>query len=1038
MRREILPVNDDRQLQDALVMKSMILEHAHDLKVLIDRHGAIVFVNAAGATMLGASAAADLVGRSLADFQLVDDDGRELGEVLAAARQDGQARGHSRLCALDGRTILIEHDIFPIVDAGGEVTNFGGIFVDITARKAAEDALRSSEEKYRSLVESSDSAIAVLSRDGTVLYANSVAGSLTSVDTPAVGMNVNDLVPPALAEAVLMSLARVFDTDEDFVFEGASTLAGTYYAFRVSFQPLRDGAGRVESVLINGVNITEQKRTQQALEEAKRELEDRVRARTAELQQTKDRLEAIFHGSGDSIVLLDKSFAIRQANHTFEARFDLPPNGWAGKSLRDFFDEADMGYLERVVDDVIKSVSSEAIQVQARSAAGTTFAVEISLAPVGDEHGDLVCTIRDITARRQAERQLAEERNLLRTVIDAMPDYVFVKDRDSRLVLVNRAFADAFDIGDPASLLGQSMAHRVAPDLMAAFMEHDQTVLTTGEPRYDVVYHVATDQGRMMPAPHHQGDDRAMWKMISKLPLRNISGDVIGIVGTTRDVTALKQSELAVRASEERYRATIDAMSEGLVLHDMSGTIRICNAAAERVLGLTHEMLIGRHSIDPRWRAIHEDGSPFPGETHPAMVTLRTGVPQSNVIMGIHKPDQDLSWLSINSELVFAPDGERIGVVATFADITVLKQHQDALRASERRLELALRAGGIGVWEWDISDGFRVWDERTKQIHNTTPNHWAEVVHPEDLPRLLVELRTAVEEEQGLDTEYRIVTDEGRPRHLRVHAVLQKSGRDGNRRMFGVVLDITEQRESAAALEEALRIEKELGELKSRFVSMASHEFRTPLAAILATTETLSIYRDRMDAAQIDARLNKIRQQVIYMKGVIEDVLVLERIQAGKMNFNPSQGRLNDLFAEIVEEFSTRQKYRGRIEYTCTGPTDLSYYDDRLVRQIVSNLISNALKYSSPSTTVRVALEHAAHEVRMCVEDRGIGIPPADMEHIFEPFHRSENVSTISGTGLGLAVVRRAVDIHRGRINVDTELGHGTRVTVVLPRTGLE
>jgi PAS domain S-box-containing protein len=159
-----------------------------------------------------------------------------------------------------------------------------------------------------------------------------------------------------------------------------------------------------------------------------------------------------------------------------------------------------------------------------------------------------------------------------------------------------------------------------------------------------------------------------------------------------RDITARKQAERDLHKSEERYRSAIAAMQDGMVLLDADGGIRACNASAERILGLSAEQMMGRTALDPRWASIHEDGSPFPGETFPVMVTLHTGAPCSNVVMGVQKPSGELTWISINSQALFDTDGTTpAGVVASFTDITDRKRIKE--RLSEASNELArLRA----------------------------------------------------------------------------------------------------------------------------------------------------------------------------------------------------------------------------------------------------------------------------------------------------------------------------------------------------------
>ncbi|MFB2880896.1 PAS domain S-box protein [Aerosakkonemataceae cyanobacterium BLCC-F46] len=158
------------------------------------------------------------------------------------------------------------------------------------------------------------------------------------------------------------------------------------------------------------------------------------------------------------------------------------------------------------------------------------------------------------------------------------------------------------------------------------------------------------------------------------------------MIGTNTDITERKLMEEALRESEQRYRSLITTMAEGIVLQQADGTITAWNDSAERILGLTADQMMGRSSIDPRWQAIQEDGSPFPGETHPAIVTLRTGEPQFNVIMGVHKPNGNLNWISINSQPLFRPNQTQpYAVVASFTDITIRKQAEETLTQQAER-----------------------------------------------------------------------------------------------------------------------------------------------------------------------------------------------------------------------------------------------------------------------------------------------------------------------------------------------------------------
>lgn len=245
--------------------------------------------------------------------------------------------------------------------------------------------------------------------------------------------------------------------------------------------------------------------------------------------------------------------------------------------------------------------------------------------------------------------------------------------------------------------------------------------------------------------------------------------------------------------------------------------------------------------------------------------------------------------------------------------------------------------------------------------------------------------------------------------------------------------DITERKAREADLRQAITKEKELGELKSRFVSMASHEFRTPLGSILALTETLSAYRHRLTDEQITQRLDRIREQVGHLKAIMEDVLQLSRLQTKRVEFIPVPCNLDELCRDVIEELTQQSLVPHPIHYGCNEPSRIVSVDQKLMRQIMNNLVSNAIKYSPAEHPIQVNLVYTPEDLCFTVQDAGIGIPGADLPHLFEPFHRAANVEAISGTGLGLTITKEAIELHNGTITVESQVGIGTIFVVTLP-----
>ncbi len=256
--------------------------------------------------------------------------------------------------------------------------------------------------------------------------------------------------------------------------------------------------------------------------------------------------------------------------------------------------------------------------------------------------------------------------------------------------------------------------------------------------------------------------------------------------------------------------------------------------------------------------------------------------------------------------------------------------------------------------------------------------------------------------------------------------------------MSGVVCsvrDITERRQAEIAAQQALQAEKELNELKSRFISMASHEFRTPLASILSSSELLIRYRERMNGPQVDEKLRTVVAQVQYLTSVIQEVLDLSRMESDWADFKPVSTDIDGLCRGILDEFANRPEITHRISLTSSHTPLRVMLDDRLMHRIITNLLTNAIKYSSPDKPIDVSLESTGEDVVLRVRDQGIGIPPAERKHLFEPFHRATNVGTIAGTGLGLAIIKQAVELHEGTIAVDSEVDVGTTFTITIPLT---
>lgn len=255
----------------------------------------------------------------------------------------------------------------------------------------------------------------------------------------------------------------------------------------------------------------------------------------------------------------------------------------------------------------------------------------------------------------------------------------------------------------------------------------------------------------------------------------------------------------------------------------------------------------------------------------------------------------------------------------------------------------------------------------------------------------------------------------------------------GLRNFVYVGRDITERKRAEAEIIEALEREKELRELKSRFISMTSHEFRTPLTSILSSTELLEIFCHKWTEDKKIKHFNRIKSSVQQMTQLLEDILLLSKAESGKLEFNPKPLKVESFCKDLVEIIQFGIGANHNIDFIYSGQKFNTCLDERLLQHILNNLLTNAVKYSPQSTTVHFSCQCLEREVIFEIQDEGIGIPLEDQKQLFESFHRATNVGNIPGTGLGLAIVQYAIELHGGKIAFTSEAGVGTTFQVTLP-----
>ena len=304
--------------------------------------------------------------------------------------------------------------------------------------------------------------------------------------------------------------------------------------------------------------------------------------------------------------------------------------------------------------------------------------------------------------------------------------------------------------------------------------------------------------------------------------------------------------------------------------------------------------------------------------------------------------------------------------------------------------------------------------------------HLSEVLPSETADSLMNCISKTLETKEVQVTEYQIELS-GRSTDYEARIICS-----ADREVIAVIRDITERKKAEAAILEDLEKERDLNELKSQFVSMTSHEFRTPLASILASAELLEHYRHKWSEDKNLGHLKRIQTSVLHMTDLLNDVLLIGQAEAGKIEYKPIPIELIEFCNILVEELQiTTTVHTIQFQHACQHQT--IYADQKLLRHILSNLLSNAVKYSPEGGMVRLSLDCMENEAIIEIQDEGIGIPKSEEANLFRSFNRASNVGNISGTGLGLAIVGKAVELHQGNVSFESEVGAGTTFTVKLP-----
>lgn len=926
----------------------------------------------------------------------------------------------------------------------------------VVERLEAEEQLRQSEARWRSLTETSPDHILMLDADLNIEFANFALPGLTVEDL--IGTRLYTYVEEERQAEIKAILEGVRDTGQPANYETTYYRPDgsvIYYESRVVAHRLA-GSEPIVGLTVSARDITEHKRMEQALRESKRRLNATGRmARVGGWELDAETME------------------VRWTEETYRIH-EVPPDYKPPlQEAIDFFHPEDRERLSRAVERALNTGEPYDMELRFITARGNTVWTRTICQPqiVDGKIVKLVGAFQDITERREAEANLARERERMDLILSTLNTGLSLINPDMTIAWVNAKTRRMFPDQNPE---GQ-VCYR--------FFEGRETPCAQCGTRR------AFEENEIQEIERFNAAD-GRWYQIVSLPIADEAGHVVNAIEAITDITERKQVEEALHISLEKYRVLFESFPLGITVAAQDGSILEVNRASEKLLGITLDEHTQRTIDGAEWQIIRPDGSPMPPEEYASVRALENRRVE-NTEMGILKGDGDVTWINVTAAPIPL---EGYGVTVTYSDITERKRAEEALQnalAQSRQSEwevAALLEGARAVLEYqDFDQAARAIFDVCKDLLAATSGYVALlsddgqenellfleagglpcIVDPE-LPMPIRGLRAeayrtgqAVFDNEFPDSVRMAYMPEG---HCRLDNVLFAplelggqvmgllglankgggfTGQDARlahafAKLAALALRNSQmlqtlQTSEATLLQQADELARSNRELE-QFAYAISHDLQEPLRMVSNFLRLL----EKRYGGQLDDRAQEFVGYAMdgaeRMQIMIRGLLDLSRVTTRGREFAPVDGEA--VLAQTLRVLQAPIENSGATVTHDPLPTVLA--DDVQLDQVFQNLIGNALKFRGEGPPqVHVSAERQGDCWRFAVQDDGIGLDPAQADYIFGVFQRLHTRAEYEGMGMGLAICKRIVERHRGRIWVESEPGQGATFFFTIPAQGL-
>jgi two-component system, sensor histidine kinase and response regulator len=882
---------------------------------------------------------------------------------------------------------------------------------EITERKQAEDVLRESEERFRLITETiaevfwmadvkiqrmfyiSPSYERVWGRSRESLYKDpqSFLDAVHGEDRERVISNLE-----------LQNTWQPFDHEYRIIRPDGSIR----WIWDRGF-PAQGETGQITWYVGVAQDITERKRAEEALRESEKRFKLAAESSTDLIYEwdIKERLD--WFGKIDELL----GYSPSEFPRTFEA--------WANSVHPE-----DRDRVMVAVKNHLEKNEPFNIEYRVRKKDGTYNYWWVRGNAVRDEKGNpyrWVGAITDITEPKRAEEMLQKSESKYRTLVENLPQKIFLKDLDSIYISCNEHYANDLRIA-PADIAGKTDYDFYPKELAEKYRADDKRIMELG-------------QMKEIEEEYIQ-DGRDVWINTIKTPLMDDNGKLSGLLGIFWDTTERKRAEEMLGASEERYRTLFEGAAEGIMVADIeSKQFKYVNPATCRMLGYTAEELTRLSLAD-----IH------PKEALDYVVAEFEAQARGEKTLSPEIPCLRKDGSVIYTSVVTAPvviDGHKCNV-GFFTDITERKRAEDVLRESEERSRSLIETSPDMIVLIDFSgkiivmNGVALTTYGYESKDELIGKNVLDFVIPEDRPRVLQEISKVLEVKTLRNLEYTSLKKDGSTFSIEVSASLILDAQQKPTSIVIMIRNITERKRATAELvnlNKQLEAAREAAESASRakgeFLASMSHEIRTPLNAVigmlglLSTSELSGPHREYVEIAHSSADGLLV---------IINDILDFSKIEAGKLLFEPVPFDLLRVVEETIDMMVMKTREKGLDLTVQYGPDVPRHFigDSGRIRQVLINLVNNAIKFTHKGhVLIDVRAEEPMNEevlLRITVEDTGIGISSDKLDSLFKPFVQADASTTrrYGGTGLGLAISKRLVEMMGGTIGASSRSGEGS------------